>query len=163
MENKEMVDSFIETGNRLNDKPRRTRKRCERPMLGFRNTGNSKLRTKAGVRFVDRLLGREYELGNAETLWPLSAFGTSDEVGDKWDMGRANCLYKTRWEEQNQLRRAQPCRPFAIYVFKYDLAGGKNMAIRLISPEIWKISSHSSPAMPTISRPSFPEWTLATL
>ncbi|ELQ40985.1 hypothetical protein OOU_Y34scaffold00311g11 [Pyricularia oryzae Y34] len=80
MESKEMVDSFIETGNHLNDKLRRIRKRCERPMLGFRNTGNSKLRTKAGVRFVDRLLGREYELGNAEILWPLSAFGTSGSM-----------------------------------------------------------------------------------
>ncbi|TLS23670.1 uncharacterized protein PpBr36_05767, partial [Pyricularia pennisetigena] len=129
IESKEIVDSFIETGNRLNDKLRRIRKRCERPMLGFRNTGNSKLRTKAGVRFVDGLLGREYELGNAEILWPLSAFGTSDEVGDKWDMGLANGLYQTRWEEQNQLIRAQPCRPFATYVFKYDSTGEKNMAI----------------------------------
>lgn len=44
-------------------------------------------------------------------------------------MGRANGLYQTRWEEQNQLRRAQPCRPFATYVFKYDSARENNMAI----------------------------------
>ncbi|KAI6306467.1 hypothetical protein MCOR30_011762, partial [Pyricularia oryzae] len=66
LENREMVDDFIESGERLIDKLRRLLKRCEGPMLSSSKTGKNKLGTTAGVKFVHTLLGREYELANTE-------------------------------------------------------------------------------------------------
>lgn len=65
LENREMVDNFIESGERLNDKLRRLLKRCEDRILNFKNT-NGKLCINAGVKFIDTLLGRDYQLGNTE-------------------------------------------------------------------------------------------------
>ncbi|EHA49078.1 hypothetical protein MCOR07_008696 [Pyricularia oryzae] len=86
MENREMVDDFIESGERLNDKLRRLLKRCEGPMLSSSKTGKSKLGTTAGVRFVHTLLGRDYELANTEKfmasvrLWNLRFDANCEDI-----------------------------------------------------------------------------------
>lgn len=88
LENREMVDDFIESGERLNDKLRRLLKRCEGPMLDVRSSksGKNKLGTTAGVRFVHTLLGRDYELANTEKfmasvhLWNLRFDANCEEI-----------------------------------------------------------------------------------
>ncbi|KAI6351470.1 hypothetical protein MCOR25_009906 [Pyricularia grisea] len=86
LENREMVDDFIESGERLNDKLRRLLKRCEGPMLSSSKTGKSKLGTTAGVRFVHTLLGRDYELANTEKfmasvrLWNLRFDANCEDI-----------------------------------------------------------------------------------
>ncbi|TLS23443.1 uncharacterized protein PpBr36_05786 [Pyricularia pennisetigena] len=86
LENREMVDDFIESGERLIDKLRRLLQRCEGPMLSSSKTGKSKLGTTAGVKFVHTLLGREYELANTEKfmtsvrLWNLRFDANCEDI-----------------------------------------------------------------------------------
>lgn len=66
LENREMVNNFIESGERLIDKLRRLLKRCEGPMLNFSKTGKNKLGITAGIKFIYTFLGRKYKLANME-------------------------------------------------------------------------------------------------
>ncbi|KAK3381716.1 hypothetical protein B0H63DRAFT_546358 [Podospora didyma] len=78
-DNKEMVEDFIESGERITDKLRKLLKTCEAPML--RSTTKSRkdaqLGKNAGVEFVETLFGRERELERTERfmssvrLWNL--------------------------------------------------------------------------------------------
>lgn len=77
-ENKEMVEDFIESGERLTDKLRVLLKRCEAPMLKVNKRKDaSQLGKNAGVEFVETLFGRERELEKTERymqsvrLWNL--------------------------------------------------------------------------------------------
>ncbi|TLS22857.1 uncharacterized protein PpBr36_05790 [Pyricularia pennisetigena] len=77
LENREMVNNFIESGERLNDKLRRLLKHCKGRMLNYKKI-KGKLYTNTGPRFVDILLERDYELN------------TEKFMSSKWDIGRAN-------------------------------------------------------------------------
>ncbi|KAK2024742.1 vegetative cell wall protein gp1 [Colletotrichum zoysiae] len=66
-ENRELIDDFIESGERLTDKLRKLLKTCESPMLkAASKKGNSQLGKNAGVEFVETLFGRERELDKTE-------------------------------------------------------------------------------------------------
>ncbi|KAE9566261.1 hypothetical protein CGMCC3_g17568 [Colletotrichum fructicola] len=64
-ENKEILDDFIDSGERLTDKLRKLLKTCETPMLKANKKGAS-LGKNAGVEFVETLFGRERELDKTE-------------------------------------------------------------------------------------------------
>ncbi|KAL8290948.1 hypothetical protein RB594_008165 [Gaeumannomyces avenae] len=74
---REMVEDFIDSGDRLTDKLRKLLKRCEAPMLQSSKRKGSKLGSNAGVEFVLTLFGRERELPATEKfmasvrLWNL--------------------------------------------------------------------------------------------
>jgi len=76
-ENKEMIEDFIESGERLTDKLRKLLKNCEAPMLKAGKRKDSQLNKNAGVEFVETLFGRERELEKTERfmqsvrLWNL--------------------------------------------------------------------------------------------
>ncbi|KAK4462766.1 hypothetical protein QBC42DRAFT_175366 [Cladorrhinum samala] len=77
-DSKEMVEEFIEAGERLTDKLRKLLKSCEAPMLRARQQRkDSQLGKNAGVEFVETLFGRERELEKTEKfmhsvrLWNL--------------------------------------------------------------------------------------------
>ncbi|KAK0671985.1 hypothetical protein QBC41DRAFT_218263 [Cercophora samala] len=78
-ENKQMVEDFIEAGDRLTDKLRKLLKACEAPMLRVKTTQKKdpQLGKNAGVEFVETLFGRERELEKTERfmhsvrLWNL--------------------------------------------------------------------------------------------
>ncbi|TID07150.1 hypothetical protein CH35J_000696 [Colletotrichum higginsianum] len=66
-ENRELIDDFIDSGERLTDKLRKLLKTCESPMLkAASKKGNSQLGKNAGVEFVETLFGRERELDKTE-------------------------------------------------------------------------------------------------
>ncbi|KAK4126816.1 hypothetical protein N657DRAFT_565635 [Parathielavia appendiculata] len=77
-ENREMVEEFIEAGERLTDKLRKLLKACEAPML---RSGSKKkegqLGKSAGVEFVETLFGADRELDKTQRfmasvrLWNL--------------------------------------------------------------------------------------------
>lgn len=69
--NLEMVEDFIESGERLTDKLQRLLKACETPMLkASRRSGKeqAQLGKNAGVEFVDSIFGRDRQLENTEKL-----------------------------------------------------------------------------------------------
>jgi len=78
-ENREMIEEFIEAGDRLTDKLRKLLKACEQPML--RSSAKTKteghLGKNAGVEFVETLFGRDREMERTERfmasvrLWNL--------------------------------------------------------------------------------------------
>lgn len=77
-ENKEMLEDFIESGERLMDKLRSLLKRCEAPMLqAAKRKGTPELGKNSGVEFVETMFGRERELEKTERfmqsvrLWNL--------------------------------------------------------------------------------------------
>jgi hypothetical protein len=79
-ENREMIEEFIEAGERLTDKLRKLLKACEAPMLRSSTKArkdSSQLGKNAGVEFVETLFGRERELEKTEKfmasvrLWNL--------------------------------------------------------------------------------------------
>ncbi|KAK0744357.1 hypothetical protein B0T21DRAFT_389727 [Apiosordaria backusii] len=87
-ENKEMVEEFIEAGDRLTDKLRKLLKACEAPMLRVKTTQKKdpQLGKNAGVEFVLTLFGRERELEKTERfmhsvrLWNLRFDTNCEEI-----------------------------------------------------------------------------------
>jgi hypothetical protein len=85
-ENKEMIDDFIESGERLTDKLRKLLKACEAPMLRASKRKESQLGKNAGVEFVETLFGRERELEKTERfmqsvrLWNLRFDANCEEI-----------------------------------------------------------------------------------
>lgn len=86
-ENKEMVEDFIESGERLTDKLRILLKRCESPMLKVSKRKDApQLGKNSGVEFVETLFGRERELEKTERfmqsvrLWNLRFDANCEDV-----------------------------------------------------------------------------------
>lgn len=86
-ENREMVEDFIESGERLTDKLRTLLKRCEAPMLKVNKRKDApQLGKGAGVEFVETLFGRERELDKTERfmqsvrLWNLRFDANCDDI-----------------------------------------------------------------------------------
>ncbi|KAL6890656.1 hypothetical protein GGI43DRAFT_425437 [Trichoderma evansii] len=67
-ENQEIMNEFIESGERLTDKLRSLLKACEAPMLKAAKKKQSGLGKNSGVEFVDTLFGRDRELNKTEKL-----------------------------------------------------------------------------------------------
>lgn len=65
-ENRDLVEEFISSGERLTDKLRALLKSCEAPMLKAAKRKQSGLGKNAGVEFVETLFGRERELERTE-------------------------------------------------------------------------------------------------
>ncbi|KAF4975176.1 hypothetical protein FZEAL_8001 [Fusarium zealandicum] len=65
-ENRDLVDEFIEAGERLTEKLRALLKACEAPMLKAAKRKQSGLGKNAGVEFVETLFGRDRELDKTE-------------------------------------------------------------------------------------------------
>ncbi|XP_044719045.1 vegetative cell wall protein gp1 [Hirsutella rhossiliensis] len=65
-ENREIVDEFIDAGERLMDKLRTLLKACEAPMLKAARKKQSSLGKNSGVEFVETLFGRDRELAKTE-------------------------------------------------------------------------------------------------
>lgn len=69
-DNREMVEDFIESGERLTDKLRKLLKTCEKPMLLTGKKHGSKesaqLGKNAGTEFVDSIFGRDRMLDTTE-------------------------------------------------------------------------------------------------
>ncbi|KAI9673081.1 MAG: hypothetical protein M1829_004395 [Trizodia sp. TS-e1964] len=74
VENKEMVEDFIEGGERLWDRLKRLLKACEEPMLksssksSKSSTQQAQLGKNAGCEFVDSIFGRDRQLEKTEKL-----------------------------------------------------------------------------------------------
>lgn len=66
LENRAIIEEFIESGERLMDKLRSLLKTCEAPMLKAARKKQSGLGKNSGVEFVDTLFGRERELTKTE-------------------------------------------------------------------------------------------------
>jgi len=85
-ENKEMVEDFIESGERLTDKLRKLLKLCESPMLKMQKKNQSSLGHNSGVEFVKTMFGRERELEKTERfmqsirLWNLRFDANCEEI-----------------------------------------------------------------------------------
>ncbi|KAK7747477.1 hypothetical protein SLS53_001732 [Cytospora paraplurivora] len=86
LDNREMVEDFIESGERLTDKLRKVLKTCEQPMLKASKKKESQLGKSSGVEFVETLFGRERELEKTERfmqsvrLWNLRFDANCEEV-----------------------------------------------------------------------------------
>ncbi|KAI1436552.1 vegetative cell wall protein gp1 [Xylaria sp. CBS 124048] len=66
-ENREMLEDFIESGERLTDRLRSLLKRCEAPMLkASKKREAAQLGKNSGIEFVETLFGRERELEKTE-------------------------------------------------------------------------------------------------
>ncbi|ORY61398.1 uncharacterized protein BCR38DRAFT_348494 [Pseudomassariella vexata] len=86
-DNKEMIEDFIESGERLTDKLRMLLKRCEAPMLKVNKRKDApQLGKGSGVEFVETLFGRERELEKTERfmqsvrLWNLRFDANCEEI-----------------------------------------------------------------------------------
>lgn len=88
-ENKEMVDDFIESGERLTDKLKRLLKSCETPMLKAGKKGgrdSAQLGKNAGTEFVDSIFGRDRQLDATEKfmssirLWNLRFDANCEDI-----------------------------------------------------------------------------------
>jgi hypothetical protein len=88
-ENKEMVDDFIESGERLTSKLKKLLKACETPMLkaGKKSKRDSaQLGKNAGTEFVDSIFGRDRELEQTEKfmsairLWNLRFDANCEDI-----------------------------------------------------------------------------------
>ncbi|PSS15088.1 hypothetical protein M430DRAFT_78753, partial [Amorphotheca resinae ATCC 22711] len=88
-ENRDMVEDFIESGERLTDKLKKLLKACETPMLkaGRRNGKDSaQLGKNAGTEFVDSIFGRDRQLDATEKfmasirLWNLRFDANCEEI-----------------------------------------------------------------------------------
>ncbi|KAK4673856.1 hypothetical protein QC763_115600 [Podospora pseudopauciseta] len=83
-DDKEVVEEFLEAGDRLMVKFRKLLKACEKPMLETKKEG--KLGMEAGVQFVRCMFGREFELKKTERwmtsvrLWNLRFDANCEEV-----------------------------------------------------------------------------------
>ncbi|KAI0436862.1 vegetative cell wall protein gp1 [Xylaria telfairii] len=86
-ENREMIEDFIESGERLTDKLRSLLKRCEAPMLkASKKREASQLGKNSGIEFVETLFGRERELEKTERfmqsvrLWNLRFDANCEDI-----------------------------------------------------------------------------------
>lgn len=86
-ENREMIEDFIEGGERLMDKLRSLLKRCEAPMLkASKRKDTSQLGKNSGIEFVECLFGRERELEKTERfmqsvrLWNLRFDANCEDI-----------------------------------------------------------------------------------
>ena len=85
-ENKEMLEDFIESGERLMDKLRALLKRCEQPMLRATKRKSTELGKNSGVEFVETMFGRERELEKTERfmqsvrLWNLRFDANCEDI-----------------------------------------------------------------------------------
>lgn len=65
-ENRDIINDFIDSGERLTDKLRSLLKACESPMLKAAKKKGSGLGKHSGMEFVNTLFGRERELAKTE-------------------------------------------------------------------------------------------------
>lgn len=87
-ENREMVEDFIESGERLTDKLKKLLKACETPMLkaGKKGKESAQLGKNAGTEFVDSIFGRERQLEQTEKfmssirLWNLRFDANCEDI-----------------------------------------------------------------------------------
>ncbi|TVY87902.1 hypothetical protein LAWI1_G007354 [Lachnellula willkommii] len=88
-DNREMVEDFIESGERLTDKLKKLLKACETPMLkaGKRHGKDTpQLGKNAGTEFVDSIFGRDRQLDQTEKfmssirLWNLRFDANCEDI-----------------------------------------------------------------------------------
>lgn len=88
-ESRDMVDDFIESGERLTDKLKKLLKACETPMLkaGKKHSKDStQLGKNAGIEFVDSIFGRDRQLDATERfmasirLWNLRFDANCEDI-----------------------------------------------------------------------------------
>ncbi|KAI1423481.1 vegetative cell wall protein gp1 [Xylaria sp. FL1777] len=86
-ENREMIEDFIASGERLTDKLRSLLKRCEAPMLkASKKREAAQLGKNSGIEFVETLFGRERELEKTERfmqsvrLWNLRFDANCEDI-----------------------------------------------------------------------------------
>ncbi|TGO43731.1 hypothetical protein BOTNAR_1338g00010 [Botryotinia narcissicola] len=89
-DNREMVDDFIESGERLTDKLKKLLKACEAPMLKAGRSGTKSATTQlgknAGTEFVDSIFGRDRQLEHTEKfmasvrLWNMRFDANCEEI-----------------------------------------------------------------------------------
>ncbi|KAI0423994.1 vegetative cell wall protein gp1 [Xylaria sp. FL1042] len=86
-ENREMIEDFIASGERLTDKLRSLLKRCEAPMLkASKKREAAQLGKNSGIEFVETLFGRERELEKTEKfmqsvrLWNLRFDANCEDI-----------------------------------------------------------------------------------
>jgi len=89
-ENREMVDDFIESGERLTTKLKKLLKTCETPMLkaGKKHSkdATAQLGKNAGTEFVDSIFGRDRQLEATEKfmssirLWNLRFDANCEDI-----------------------------------------------------------------------------------
>lgn len=89
-ENREMVDDFIESGERLTTKLKKLLKACETPMLkaGKKHSkdATAQLGKNAGTEFVDSIFGRDRQLEATEKfmssirLWNLRFDANCEDI-----------------------------------------------------------------------------------
>ncbi|KAJ9165777.1 Vegetative cell wall protein gp1 [Coniochaeta hoffmannii] len=86
-ENREVLEDFIESGERLTDKLRKLLKACEAPMLkSAKKIKDNQLGLNAGVEFVNTMWGRDRELEKTERfmaavrLWNLRFDANCGEI-----------------------------------------------------------------------------------
>ena len=89
-ENREMVDDFIESGERLTNKLKKLLKLCETPMLkaGKKHSKDTtaQLGKNAGTEFVDSIFGRDRQLEATEKfmssirLWNLRFDANCEDI-----------------------------------------------------------------------------------
>ena len=85
IESREMVEDFIESGERITDKLRKLLKTCEQPMLKA-SKKKEQLGRNSGIEFVETLFGRERELEKSERfmqqvrLWNMRFDANCEEV-----------------------------------------------------------------------------------
>lgn len=85
-ENREMLEDFIISGERLTDKLRKLLKTCETPMLRTGKRDKAQLGKNAGIEFVETLFGREREMEKTERfmqsvrLWNLRFDANCEDI-----------------------------------------------------------------------------------
>ncbi|KAK7705598.1 hypothetical protein SLS64_007965 [Diaporthe eres] len=85
IDSREMVEDFIESGERITDKLRKLLKTCEQPMLKA-SKKKEQLGRNSGIEFVETLFGRERELEKSERfmqqvrLWNMRFDANCEEV-----------------------------------------------------------------------------------
>ncbi|APA06667.1 hypothetical protein SS1G_04752 [Sclerotinia sclerotiorum 1980 UF-70] len=89
-DNREMVEDFIESGERLTDKLKKLLKACEAPMLKAGRSGTKSTTTQlgknAGTEFVDSIFGRDRQLEQTEKfmasvrLWNMRFDANCEEI-----------------------------------------------------------------------------------
>lgn len=85
-DNKEMVEDFILSGERLTDKLKKLLKTCEQPMLTASRKKDAQLGQQSGIEFVETMFGRERELEKTEKfmqsvrLWNLRFDANCEEI-----------------------------------------------------------------------------------
>lgn len=89
-DSREMVEDFIESGERLTDKLKKLLKACEAPMLKAGRSGTksatAQLGKNAGTEFVDSIFGRDRQLEHTEKfmasvrLWNMRFDANCEEI-----------------------------------------------------------------------------------